>query len=79
PSSEFYRDFERDNLPRKTHWDRLLKETNTVGVHFEDHPSLQGFRIPEWSHLHSEDAAPYTAELVNILMTKLQRTQKSEQ
>ncbi|MDM3871046.1 hypothetical protein QSV34_06715 [Porticoccus sp. W117] len=76
PSSEFYRDYERQNLPRNTHWDRLIQETNAVGVHFEDHPELQGFRIPEWSHLHSDDAAPYTAALTTILMEKLNAANK---
>ena len=67
PSSGDYRPRENQLQPRASHWDRLLQDTETLGVHFEDHPELQGFRLPEWSHLHSEDAPPFTAELVKII------------
>lgn len=77
PSSGGYRPREAKNQPRDKYWDRLLTETNTVGVHFEDHPELQGFRTPEWSHLHSDDAPVYTANLVPILDAKLKAAGKS--
>lgn len=76
PSTGSYRPRELRLHPRETHWDRLLKDTNSVGVHFEDHPELQGFRIPEWSHLHSEDAPKFTAALIPILNEKLKAAGK---
>ncbi len=76
PSSDVYRDRENKFQPRDKYWDRLLSQTNSVGVHFEDHPELQGFRTPEWSHLHSDDAPVYTSELVPILDQKLKEVGK---
>jgi hypothetical protein len=71
PSSGDYRPREARLHPRAEYWDRLLKDTESVGVHFEDHAELQGFRIPEWSHLHSEDAPKFTAALTAIVNQKL--------
>lgn len=77
PSSGDYRPREIRLQPRAGYWDRLLRDTNSVGVHFEDHPELQGFRIPEWSHLHSEDAVKFTAALIPILDAKLREAGKN--
>ena len=63
--------------PRDKYWERLLRETNSVWVHFEDHPELQGFRIPEWPHLHSEDAPEFTRALVVIPNDKLKAPGKT--
>lgn len=71
PSSDAYRERELKNQPRAKYWNRLLKDTNSIGIHFEDHKELQGFRIPEWSHLHSEDAPKFTAALIPIINEKL--------
>ncbi len=76
PSSGDYRPREARNQPRNEYWDRLLLDTNSVGVHFEDHEELQGFRIPEWSHLHSEDAPKFTAALTRIINDKWAETSK---
>lgn len=76
PSTGSYRPRELRLHPRESHWDRLLRVTNSVGVHFEDHPELQGFRIPEWSHLHSEDAPKFTAAMIPILNAKLKAAGK---
>ena len=71
PSAGDYRPREARLQPREEYWDRLLRDTNSIGVHFEDHPELQGLRIPEWSHLHSEDAPKFTRALIPILNDKL--------
>ncbi len=71
PSSGDYLPRERRLQPRAQYWDRLLADTQAVGVHFEDHAELQGFRIPEWSHLHSEDAPLFTQALIPIIDRKL--------
>lgn len=77
PSSGDYRPREARLQPRAEFWDRLLKDTNSVGVHFEDHEELQGFRLPEWSHLHSDDAPKFTEALVPIIHRKLEAAQKT--
>jgi len=77
PSAGDYRPLELKYHPRAEYWDRLLIDTNSVGVHFEDHLELQGFRTPEWSHLHSEDAPKFTAALIPILDAKLREAGKN--
>lgn len=71
PSSGDYRPREARLQPRETHWDRLLRDTNSVGVHFEDHEDLRHLRTPEWSHLHSEDTFPFTAGVIRVLDARL--------
>ncbi len=76
PSNGDYRPREARLQPRADYWNRLLTDTQSVGVHFEDHDTLQGYRLPEWSHLHSEDAAKFTAALVPIINDKLKLADK---
>ncbi len=71
PSSGDYRPREARLQPRAEYWDRLLRDTESVGIHFEDHNELQGFRIPEWSHLHSDDVKKFTIALIPIINQKL--------
>jgi hypothetical protein len=64
PSSGPYYASEQALFPRAQTWDLLLKRTGAPGVHFEDHPELQGLHLPEWSHLSAADAERYTAALL---------------
>jgi hypothetical protein len=43
------------------------------GVHFEDHPQLQGYELPEWSHLTHADARRYTAALAPLVVAEFER------
>lgn len=54
-------------FPRERFWDRLVAETGTVGVSWHDHVELQGYVLPEWSHLSASEAERYTRALVPIL------------
>jgi hypothetical protein len=67
PSDGEYLKFEDREFPRASTWDVLLTKTGSSGIHFQDYPELQGFRIPEWSHLAAADADRYTAELYKII------------
>lgn len=58
---------------RSRHFDRLVRETGAIGIHYEDHPRLQGYRLPETSHLHPRDAEVYTAEFARILYAERAR------
>ena len=64
PSSGPYFASEQQLWPRPVTWDRLLQRTGAPGIHFEDHPELQGLEPPEWSHLSAADAERYTAALL---------------
>ncbi|HEY6545446.1 MAG TPA: hypothetical protein VIZ64_11165 [Dokdonella sp.] len=63
PSSGPYHASEQALFPRDRTWDLLLQRTGVPGIHFEDHPELQGLDLPEWSHLSAADAERYTAAL----------------
>lgn len=72
PSAGEYYAFERKVFPRATTWDELLKRTNTPGIHFEDHPELQGYELPEWSHLSASEANRFTAALMPIVQREFE-------
>lgn len=67
PSTGNYLEFERRMFPRETTWDALLAKTGAPGIHFEDYPALQGFDLPDWSHIAGSQADRYTAELYAII------------
>lgn len=67
PSDGEYHAFEERFMPRKATWEPLLQRTGAPGIHFEDHPQLQGYSLPEWSHLSAADAERFTAQLVPLV------------
>ena len=67
PSSGPFLAAEQAGFPRAATWDVLLSRTGARGVHFEDHPQLQGMRMPEWSHMSAADADRYTAALYPLV------------
>ncbi|MFC5571227.1 hypothetical protein ACFPN1_14270 [Lysobacter yangpyeongensis] len=73
PSNGEYYAFEQKLLPRAATWDVLLRRTGVPGVHFEDHPQLQGYELPEWSHLTHADARRYTAALAPLVVAEFER------
>lgn len=71
PSGGFLQADERAHFPREVFWFPLLKSTGSIGVDNRDYPELQGFRFPELSHMHPDDAPIYTARLAKIVMAKV--------
>jgi hypothetical protein len=67
PSGGPFLAYEHAANPRAETWDVLLARTGARGIHFEDHPELQGFTLPEWSHLAAADADRYTEALYRII------------
>lgn len=67
PSNGEYYAFEQKVFPRTATWDVLLKRTNTPGIHFEDHPEMLNYELPEWSHLTAADANKFTAALAPLV------------
>ena len=67
PSAGGYLAFENKVFPRAKTWDVLLAKTGAPGVHFQDHPELQGLWLPEWSHLAARDAGRFTDALYRII------------
>jgi hypothetical protein len=75
PSSGEYLAYEQRDFPRATTWDALLAKTGAPGIHFEDYPALQGFSMPEWSHMAGADADRFTAALYEIIDREQGRAQ----
>lgn len=57
---------EDNGFPRARFWDRLLRDTGCFGVAWQDHPELQGYDLPEWSHLSAREAERYTRALAPL-------------
>ena len=64
---------EERGLPRTQTWDVLLRRTGAPGIHFEDYPQLQGYELPEWSHLSASEADRFTAALVPLVEAKFRK------
>lgn len=67
PSAGPYLDFDNKLFPRAQSWDVLLAKSGAQGIHFEDYPELQGYELPEWSHIKHTDAKRFTEALYKII------------
>lgn len=67
PSADDYYNYELKVFPRVITWDPLLQATGASGIHFEDYPQLQGYLLPEWSHLSATEAEKFTAHLAPLV------------
>jgi len=67
PSEGHYAITEPMFNPRAETWDMLLEQTGALGIHWQDHPELQGYWLPEWSHMTGEEADRYTKALYHVI------------
>jgi hypothetical protein len=67
PSDGEYLAYETRQFPRATTWDVLLKASRAPGLHFQDYPELQGYYLPEWSHMTRAEAERYTVALYGVI------------
>jgi hypothetical protein len=59
---------EERSFPRSRSWEPLLRATNVTGVNFADYPQLQGYNLPEWSHMSAADAPRFTRALADLIV-----------
>jgi hypothetical protein len=59
---------ETRSFPRWLAWEPFLIKTQTAGVHFADYPGLQGFHLPDWSHMAAEDSVRFTRRLAPLVL-----------
>ena len=64
---------ERLRAPREKVWDRLLRETGTVGLYYADDPTLVAMDLPEFSHLSPICARHYTWAYAKALRERVPR------
>ncbi len=67
PTAGRYLEFDNKVFAREHTWDLLLARTGAPGIHFADYPELQGYDLPEWSHIKKADAERFTEALVTII------------
>jgi hypothetical protein len=72
PSSGSILDIERVRYPRQAVWDKLLRDTGSIGVHFEDYPAMRQLRCPDWSHLSRTSAVAFTDAYVRVLRERVE-------
>ncbi len=64
PSAGPFLEIEHAAFPREQFFDPLVTAADAAGVHFEDLADLQGFELPEWSHIAAGQTPAYTRALV---------------
>ncbi|HKE47231.1 MAG TPA: hypothetical protein VKB52_04140 [Rhodanobacteraceae bacterium] len=67
PSDGEYYAYEQKYLKRADTWDLLLQRSGAPGIYFEDYPELQGYELPEWSHMSPPEAERFTANYIPIV------------
>jgi hypothetical protein len=67
PSDGEYLAYETRLFPRASTWDALLAASGAPGLHFQDYPQLQGYYLPEWSHMTRAEAERYTVALYGVI------------
>jgi hypothetical protein len=67
PSNGEYLAYENREFPRARTWNALLAATGAPGIHFEDYPEMQGYNLPEWSHMTRAEGERFTAVLYGII------------
>ena len=67
PSSGPFLAFENRSYPRARSWNGLLAATGAPGLYFEDYPELEGYTLPEWSHVAPSQADRFTAALYGVI------------
>jgi hypothetical protein len=67
PTTGRYLEFDDREFPRSKTWDVLLQRSAAPGIHFQDYPELQGYWLPEWSHLATNERPRFTEAIWRIL------------
>jgi len=73
PVTDFVAVNEEKSTPKAKAWDVLLAMAKAEGVHYTDHPEMQGFSPPEYSHLSAADAVVFTPMLIRALPERITR------
>ena len=71
PYEGHYATSEIDIAPRELTWDVLLEQTGALGLHFQDHEEMQGYYLPEWSHMTGAEADRFTEAFYGLVQREL--------
>ena len=71
PYEGHYATSEIDIAPRHLTWDILIEQTGALGLHFQDHKEMQGYWLPEWSHMTASEADRFTEAFYGLVQREL--------
>ena len=72
PSSGPLLDIERSRYPRQKVWDRLVRDTASFGVYFDDYLTMRYLSCPDWSHLSKTSAIAFTDAYLRVLRQRFE-------
>ena len=67
PSEGIYAEVEPMGYPRAENWDVLIERTGALGLHYLDHEEMQGYWLPEWSHMSGSEADRFTKAFYHLV------------
>jgi len=76
PYEGHYAVSEPDIAPRELTWDKLIQESGALGLHFQDHKEMQGYTLPEWSHMTGDEADRFTNNFYYLVQSELDKHKK---
>ena len=68
PESPAFNETAESFFPQEECWDRLLKEGDVPGVHYQDHPDMLGFFYPDGTHVAGFHAVTLTEAIGKHLL-----------
>lgn len=71
PYEGHYAVAEPDIAPRELTWDPLIERSGAIGLHFQDHSEMQGYYLPEWSHMTAVEADRFTESFHGLVQREL--------
>jgi len=71
PTSGTKRERERRLFPRNEFWDLFAANTDALAIHFEDHPALRRFHLPDGTHIEQRDSPAFSRALGEIIVREL--------
>jgi len=78
PAEGIYSIEEPMYTPRDQTWDVLIERAGALGLHFQDYPEMQGYWLPEWSHMSGSEADRFTASLYHLVQRERARLQEQQ-
>lgn len=71
PSSGPLLEIEQSRYPRQKVWDRLVHDTGSFAIYFEDYPAMKHLSCPDLSHLSRASAVAFTNAYVRVLRDRV--------